>query len=422
MLWRFAPMIYGPTLLFGLGEGALLPLLPVIAAGLGADVSEAALVASVIVVARLIGNLPAGWAVARIGERWTMGAAGLLALIGVGATIFASSIAMLCAAVFVVGLCSSAFGLARHAFMTMRVPLGYRARALSMLGGAYRLGMFTGPFAAAGLLALFASPLAAAWFFAACLAVLVLLVAFGTDPEEQIAAEGLTPVPTGPRIADDLADDSGESTTGSIPAAERVGVFRSLWRHRAVLARLGLAAASLSGIRQARIYLLPLWGVSLGLDAQTIALVIGLTGALEFTLFYASGQIMDRWGRLWASLPSMLLMSAAFLGLAFTHDLDARFGWFVAAATVIGIGNGLSSGILMTLGADLAPPADPAPFLGSWRTLTDAGGAAAPLLVAGATALWSLPAATAVIGILGLFGALGFWRYVPRYVPRPPRR
>lgn len=419
MLWRFAPMIYGPTLLFGLGEGALLPLLPVIAASLGADVSGAALVASVIVVARLIGNLPAGWLVARIGERWTMGVAGILALAGVTGTILAPSLAVLCAAVFVIGLCASAFGLARHAFMTTRVPIGYRARALSMLGGAYRLGMFTGPFVAAALLGIFASPLAAAWFFAACLAALVLLVLFGADPEEQIAAEGLAPAAS--RIEDDLADDTGESTTGSIPAAERVGVFRTMWRHRGVLARLGLAAASLSGVRQARIYLLPLWGVSLGLDAQTIALVVGLTGALEFALFYSSGQIMDRWGRLWASLPSMLLMSCAFLGLAFTHDLDARFGWFVAAASVIGIGNGLSSGILMTIGADLAPAADPAPFLGSWRTLTDAGGAAAPLLVAGVTSLWGLPAATAVIGVFGLAGAVGFWRFVPRYVPRRPR-
>ena len=188
-----------------------------------------------------------------------------------------------------------------------------------------------------------------------------------------------------------------------------------------MLARLGVSAATLSAMRQARVYLLPLWGVSLGLDAQTIALVVGLTGALEFALFYSSGQIMDRWGRLWACLPAMLLMGGAFLGLAFTHDLEAATAWFVAGAVLVGIGNGVSSGILMTLGADVAPPAQPAAFLGSWRTLSDAGAASAPLLIAGVTAAASLPVATAVIGVIGLIGALGFWRFVPRFVPHTNR-
>jgi MFS family permease len=192
-----------------------------------------------------------------------------------------------------------------------------------------------------------------------------------------------------------------------------------MWQHRGVLARLGLPAASLSGLRQARVYLLPLWGVSLALDAEAIALIVGLTGALEFALFYSSGQIMDRWGRLWACVPAMVLMGGAFVGLAFTHDLDRAIAWFVAAAVVVGIGNGLSSGILMTLGADVAPPADPAPFLGSWRTLTDAGAAATPLAIAAIAAVASLPVATAVIGLAGLVGAVGFAVFVPRYVPHP---
>jgi hypothetical protein len=87
-------------------------------------------------------------------------------------------------------------------------------------------------------------------------------------------------------------------------------------------------------------------------------------------------------------------------------------------AAVLGVGNGLSSGILLTLGADVAPKTDPAPFLGSWRTLTDAGGAVAPLLVSGIAAAASLAVASGVMGAIGLLGALAFVRWVPRYVPR----
>lgn len=441
-LWRFAPMIYGPTILFSLGEGALLPLLPVLTERAGGDLAQAAAIASVIVVAQLIGNVPAGWAVSRIGERWTMAIAAAIALVGAVGVTLAPHMGVLAASAFGIGLCASAFGLARHAFMATRVPMHYRARALSLLGGSFRFGMFLGPFAAAGLLALTGDPTTTAWFFAACLVCLILLVTLGRDPEEQLRAEGMTPrqgagqgagagadggagAAGGARadrertdVSDAILDDSGEATTGSIPTPQRIGVFRTAWRNRVVLSRLGITGAAMSAVRQSRIYVLPLWAVSLGLGPESITLIVGLSGGLEFLLFYVSGQIMDRWGRIWASVPSMVIMGGAFFALAFTHDLPGAVPVFVVAASVIGIGNGLSSGILMTLGADAAPPEDPAPFLGAWRTLTDAGGASAPLLVTAVTALASLSIAVGIIGMIGLVGAVGFARYVPRFSPR----
>ncbi|HEY9306211.1 MAG TPA: MFS transporter [Microbacterium sp.] len=428
VLWRFGPMVYGPTVLFALGEGAVIPLIPVIAAQLGADVATAALVASALVVGQLCGNIPAGWAVARIGERLTMAIAGLVSLAGIVGMALAPSLGIFAIAVFLIGFCAAAFGLARHSFMTTRVPLSFRARALSLLGGTFRLGMFVGPFIAAGLLAVFGDEHAAIWFFGGCLVATVLLVVFGPDPEKQFLD---------PSTAEDdavAAEDTGEPVTGSIPLRHvqgsrsattpssatdpGTGVLRTMWRHRRVLSTLGLAAASLSAVRSARQVVLPLWGVSLGLDAQTIALVVGISGAIDFALFYASGQVMDRFGRLWAALPAMILMGAGFIALAFTHDLPQAAMWFAMFAAVLGVGNGLSSGILLTLGADVAPRSDPAAFLGSWRTLTDAGGAVAPLLVSAIAAAASLAVATGAMGVIGLVGALAFVRWVPRYVPR----
>jgi len=75
----------------------------------------------------------------------------------------------------------------------------------------------------------------------------------------------------------------------------------------------------------------------------------------------------------------------------------------------------------MTLGADLAPKAHPAPFLGAWRFTGDLGGAAAPLAVSGLTALASVSVASGVVGLLGLVGAVLLGRYIPRYVPHRPR-
>ncbi|KTS04689.1 MFS transporter [Microbacterium testaceum] len=402
-------MIYGPTLLFAIGEGAVIPLIPVIANRLGADVALAALVAAALVVGQLCGNIPAGWAVARFGERITMGVAGIVILGGLVGVVFAGTLAIFAAAVFLIGFCAASFALARHSFMTTRVPLHFRARALSLLGGTFRLGMFVGPFISAALLGIFGDEKASIAFFAVCQVATILLVFLGPDPEKAVAANGSD-------SRDD--EDTGEPVTGAIPTVERVGVFRTMWRFRAVLARLGLAAASLSAVRSARQVVLPLWGVSLGLDASTIAVVVGVSGAIDFALFYASGQVMDRFGRLWAALPAMVLMGAGFLALSFTHDLDSSAMWFAMFAAVLGVGNGLSSGILLTLGADLAPADEPAAFLGSWRTLTDAGGAIAPVMISALTALVSLSGAVAAMGVVAALGAFGFVRWVPRYVPR----
>ncbi|WP_336629896.1 MULTISPECIES: MFS transporter [unclassified Microbacterium] len=402
-------MVYLPTLLFSLGEGAVVPLIPVIAASRGATLASAGLIASALVVGQLCGNIPAGWLVSRVGERYTMVIAGALSLIGVVAGALAPSLVVFTVAVFVVGMSAAAFGLARHAFMTTRVPVEFRARALSLLGGSFRAGMFVGPFIAAALLALFHTENAALWFFVVLLVALILLVLFGPDPEAQAAAADRDPGDV---------EDTGEAVSGSIPTIERAGVFRTMWRNRGVLGRLGLAAASLSAVRSARQVVLPLWGVSIGLDASSIALVVGVSGAIDFALFYASGQVMDRFGRLWAALPAMVLMGAGFLVLSLTHDASTSVLWFGMIAAVLGVGNGLSSGILLTLGADVAPQSEPAAFLGSWRTLTDAGGAIAPLLFSGIAAISSLAIGAAAMGAIGIIGAIGFLRFIPRFVPR----
>lgn len=430
VLMRFAPMIYGPTILFALGEGAVIPLIPVIAARLGADLATAGLIASALVVGQLCGNLPSGWFVARFGERITMAGAGTLALVGAAGLALAPNLGVLSLSVFIIGMCAAAFGLARHAFMTSRVPHAFRARALSLLGGSFRLGMFLGPFTGALLLGLTGSEASAAWCFAGCLVASVLLVLLGPDPEATLQREARDAFtkPIG-GIAGEFAD-TGEPVTGSIslprqPKSEATpqseGIFRTMVRYRRVLSRLGLAAASLSAVRSARNVVLPLWGFSLGLEAQTISLVVGVAGAIDFALFYASGQVMDKFGRLWAALPAMVLMGIGFLALSLTHDLDDASMWFAMFAAVIGVGNGLSSGILLTLGADVAPQHDPAPFLSSWRTLTDGGGAVAPVIFSGLAAVSTLGVATAVMGAIALVGAVGFWRWVPMFVSRKPR-
>lgn len=401
ILRQYGPMVYLPSLVFALGEGAMIPLIPVIATQRGADIPTAALVASALIVGSLFGNLPAGWLVDRVGEQRTMAIGGAVALLGAVACVLLPGLAWFTAAVFVIGMAAAAFTLARHAFMATRVPLAFRARALSLLGGSTRFGLFVGPFLAAALLAASGEAVSALWLFLASMVVLIALVLLGPDPEAQFRVESPSGAP-------------GRGASGD-------GVLTVLWRERSVLARVGVSCMVLAALRASRQVVLPLWGVSIGMDAPSIALVVGVSGALDFALFYASGQVMDHYGRLWAALPSMILMSAGFVALALTHDAARATAWFAALAGLLGLANGLSSGILMTVGADLAPAGSTASFLGAWRLLTDSGSALAPVMVAVVAAAASLPLASALVGVLGLGGAAGLLRWGPRYLPRGRR-
>lgn len=407
LLRRMAPSIYGPTILFTLGEYAMLPLIPVIAVGMGAGLGLSGFIASAVVVGQLVGNLPASWVVSRAGERIAMLVASAVAMLGAIGVALAPNVGLLGVSVFVVGFAAATFGLARHSFMTTRVPFAFRARALSLIGGSHRLGRFAGPFLAAGLLAVTGDSATPVWAFVVCLGLAALLVAFAPDPERVIA-------PVSGRGAAGAAPDGA---SGGASAARKGGILTAVRAGRGPLLRIGGSAAALSGLRSVKDVLLPLWGVSIGMDATGIALVVGISGTIDFALFYTSGQVMDRYGRLWAALPATIAMALSFLVLAGTHDLPGAEAWLLGCAVVIGIGNGLSSGILLTLGADLAPRDDPAPYLAAWRTLTDLGGAVAPLAVS-AMAVASLPLASAVTGVLAVLGSAGFARWIPRYIPR----
>ena len=386
-----------PTLLFAIGEGAILPIIPIIADNLGASLAVAGLIAALIMLGEVVGDIPSGWVVARVGERPAMIGAAAISIVGLVVALVAPNLGVLAVGITLIGLSSAVFALARHAFMTSFVPLAYRARALSTLGGTTRLGFFIGPFVSAGVIHLTGSTQSVFWIFiVACLAAVGALL-LTRDPAEQLAAT---------RAGQVLVEQ------------ESHGLFRTIWASREVLTRVGAGAALVGAIRASRQVILPLWAVSIGIEDTQTALIIGAAGAIDFALFYASGQIMDRFGRLWSALPSMIGLAAGHLALAVTHDAPTAVGWFVAAAMFMSLANGIGSGILMTLGADLADQSNPAPFLGAWRFTGDVGSAAAPLAISAITAAASIAVASGFIGVLGLVGAGILWRYVPRYSSR----
>lgn len=400
-----------PTLLFSIGEGAIIPIIPVLAHNLGAGLALAGFIGGMIMIGELLGDIPSGWVVSRFGERNSMIWAALLCIIGLTISLLSPTPLALTIGVLLIGLATAVFALARHAFMTSYVPIRYRARALSTLGGVFRAGWFIGPFISAGVIQLFGDTHLVFWVhIAACVAAAVVLLIV-PDPSAILQS-----VPTAVGYA--AAGDTAVADPGRTEAKERTeGLFRTIWQFRGLLARMGVGVGLIGALRSSRTVILPLYAVAIGMSDTNTALVIGLAGAVDFGLFYVSGQIMDRFGRSWAAVPSMIGLGIAHLALAFVTAEP----WFIAVALFMSVANGVGSGIIMTLGADLAPPANPAPFLGAWRFTGDFGQAAAPLWVSGVTALFSLAIASATMGVLGLIGAALLARYIPRYAPRRAR-
>jgi MFS family permease len=389
-LRRLALPAFGPTLMFGLCEGAILPVLALSARVLGASTAVAGLVVALVGLGSLLANLPAAQLTARFGERRAMiGAAGL-ALLALLLCMAARSVWLFAAAVFMVGLARSVFMLARQTFLIEVTPLHLRARAMSTLGGVHRVGMFIGPFLGAG--AIHVLGLSGAYW----VAVLVML---GTG------AFSL------------MIPDLGSGTRTVDGAAVRPVQARALVReHARTFLTLGLACALVAGIRACRQVVIPLWADHIGLDAATTSLVYGIMGAADMLLFWPAGKVMDVHGRLAITLPSMLLMGASLLLVPLTWGFPS----LLAASIALGVGNGIGSGIILTTAADASPVVGRTHFIGVWRIITDLGGGGGPVLFSLVTGVFSLAWGIVGVGAAGFLAAWMFWRWLPRRGGRAP--
>ncbi len=96
-----------------------------------------------------------------------------------------------------------------------------------------------------------------------------------------------------------------------------------------------------------------------------------LGAVVDVSMFFPAGMLMDRFGRKVAAVPSFGLMALGIGLIPFARSFD--FLTLLLVTMIIGFGNGLGSGLMMTLGADLAPPGAAGEFLGFWRLIGDIG-------------------------------------------------
>ncbi len=383
-LWKIAIPAFGPSLMFGVGEGAILPIVPLVAKDLGASVSMAALIVALISIGALLNNIPASLITMKFGERWAIILAGIWSALGMVICIVTPNLFFFALGCLMVGMSQSVYNLARQSYLTEVVPIAYRARALSTLGGMMRVGMFIGPFTAAGVIHFFG-----------------IASAFGVG----IVAMGVA-VLIGSRIPDLRF---AVPTDGKAPPAA-VTMMSTIRDHRHVFLTLGLTVLMVMAVRSSRQAVIPLWADHLGLAPAVASLIYGLSGGVEMLLFYPAGKVMDIKGRRWVAVPSMVIMGTAMLLIPFTTGYVS----LLIAAMAIGVGNGIGAGMNMTLGADHAPRHGRTHFLGVWRLMADVGGSSGPALLSLLVATASLAVGVAATGVIALVAAFLLSLWIPR--------
>ena len=379
--------VYVPTFLFSVGQGAIIPVIPLFATDLGSAAAFAAFVVGLRGFGTMFFDVPAGLMVGKIGERWSMFVASLMLVAVAIVTSFTTSPLVYAGAVFVMGCAWSIWMLARLTYVSDQAPIEVRGRALSLIGGTNRGGHFIGP--------------AIGGFIGA---------AFGLDWVFWIhALLGLAASGVILLMVKDVVGSSVHTEDSIYRRLVTVVVG-----HRRVFMTAGVAAICLQVLRNVRQAVIPLWGVAIGLDVAEIGIIFAISSGFDMLLFYPMGIVMDRFGRKWAGVPAMLVLAASMVMLPFTDT----FAGLAFIGIIAGLGNGISSGINMTLGADFSPPGARGEFLGVWRLVSDIGTAGGPVVIAGIAGATTLGVACVVTGGIGLLGAIVMITLVPEPLKR----
>ena len=373
--------MYAPSFLLSMGQGVLIPVLPIFARD---TFQSGDLLVGFAIAARHFGTMgfdvPAGILINRFGLQRTM-ISGVI-LFGISSIIagLSGSFSILLFSRLLAGASFALWSISRHAYIASVVPNESRGKALSLFGGLGRIATIIGPLMG-GILAEFIS-IRSPFFFQGIIAFITLILIIRTSVNYEITQR--------------------KTTDGYL------GDFKNTFLdHKNAYLTAGIAAISLQFLRASREIVIPLWGDNIGLRKDEIGYITTLSFAVDSMMFPIAGYIMDKFGRRFTGIPAFMILGFSLV-LIGTIDSPLIFltgySTLIIASILSGIGNGISSGLVLTLGSDLSPPDNKGGFLGIWRLISDGGGAAGPTVMGIVANSFSLAIASYSSGFIALIG------------------
>lgn len=384
------PTLYLPALAVSIGNGLLVPILPLYAAGFEINYALIGLILAGEALGTLIADVPTGMIQKRFGNKQVMMMGLFVSIISTFALFFVQSIWIVFILRLVSGFGKAMYSVSMYIYIANHVELFQRGKAIAFFGGTHRLGGFLGP-ALGGFVAAAFGLRAPFVIFAISGFVAFVFIAIYT------------------RNAKEPKQKNEDSVHHDL------NVIEVLRAHYRILASAGTAQLFGQMIRAGRVVIIPLFAAdALGLSVDQIGFIVSLSVAVDFSLFFVSGWLMDKYGRKFAIIPCFSIQA---LGMAMV-PLTTSFAGLLFAAVLIGFGNGLGSGTMMTLGADLSPDDSRGEFLGVWRLIGDVGATSGPLVVGAVADLLVLQSAIWVIAGSGIVAASIFLFFVPETLKR----
>lgn len=296
--------------------------------------------------------------------------------------------------------------LAHHAFMCKYVPVDRRGKAMSAAGGTFRMGSIVGPLYVAGFVPLVG--LRNSFYLLIPTTFIVPFLLFTCMYPRDLIAPMKKRKDLGKSI--ELTDltivQAGAATE---PSKEeelsfiRTGPLQIAYDFRALLCRVGFFIFLLNIIREGMQLMIPLTGMANKLTTMEIATCTSAQFICGSSMFPFSGLIMDNCGRRVNATTAVVIISSGFMVMSLTDD----FTGLLFAGILVGTGNGLASGLQMTLGSDTAPNDNRrSPYLGIYNMVGTFGKIVGPLIAGGICTLFGVRKGALVLFGICLFAAV----------------
>jgi MFS transporter, DHA1 family, multidrug resistance protein len=357
------------------------PVLPLLAQALGADKGAIGWVAAASTLTGILASLPAGLLSDRWGRRRLLLGAGVVFVSAPLAYLLVATPAQLAVVRAYHGLATAVLVPVAMAYVADLAPT-HRGERLGWYASTTLAGRALAPVVGGALLAFGPWP----WVYALC------------GMAGGLAFLGMWWLPNAPANAPPGAEEAARIPEGSNAA--------SLWAilsHRTILITSIAEASQFLAFGAVEAFL-PLYALSVGMDAATVGLLFGTQIGVKTVARPLMGKVSDRHGRTRQIVLGLLLTGVTTA--IFPHTRMAPILLILSAA--FGLGIAIASAATSALVADLAPERGRGAALGTMSTIMDVGQACGPILLGTLLMRVSYAAGFAVIALLVIAAAALF--------------
>lgn len=366
-----------------LGQGMLIPALPVLGATFGVSGAVAVQALTAQLLGRGLALIPAGGAIDRWGAKPVMVAGAMLATASGVLAALSPHFFFIIIAQFIWGVGTSIWMFGREIAAFDMVKSDQRGRQMSALMGIGSTGMALGP-AVGGIVTDIIGIRALFWLYAGTSGVVLFISSIQANAHRD------------PPIKRE------KTPFISLKVLKKIHPY-----YRITYAVLFFATFSQMTRGQVMNSAMPLYAQdTLGMSPTQTGIIFSFMAAVTFAMIVPTGFISDKLGRKWAAAPAAIFSFVGFVMIPFFDTMPLLIG----AVLIVGLANGLAMGAMTIYTFDIVPNAYRGQLQAIRRAFGESGAVISPPIVGILTLAYGPSSAFwAVAPLHGLSALLLIW-------------